>query len=68
MSVNNKANSGIRNFARSKGIYLWQIALYLGISEPTIIRWLRAPLTKEREDNILTAIENIAKEVANGDK
>ena len=57
-----KANKKVRDMAKEKMVKHWQIAQYLGISEPTIMRWLRTPLTEERETRILDAIENLAKE------
>ena len=57
-----KANQTIREAAKRKGVKHWQIANYLGISEPTIMRWLRFPLSPEREKAIMEAIEVIAKE------
>lgn len=57
-----KANSEIRNKAKNINIKHWQIAAKLGVSEQTIMRWLRVPLTKERKDKILAAIEELSKE------
>lgn len=57
-----KANQEVREAARKMGVKHWQIAEHLGISEPTIMRWLRVPLSKEREQAIMTAIEELAKE------
>lgn len=57
-----KANQTIRDAAKRKGVKHWQIAEYLGISEPTIVRWLRVDLSPEREKTIMEAIEAIAKE------
>lgn len=59
-----KANQAVREAAKRKGVRHWQIAEYLGISEPTIMRWLRTPLSLERENAIMNAIEAIAKEGA----
>lgn len=59
-----KANRTIREVAKKKGVKLWQIAAHLGISEPTITRWMRSALSPEREKRILTAIEEIAGEVS----
>ena len=56
-----KANQKIRETARRNGVKHWQIAHYLGISEPTIMRWLRIPLSAEKEKAITVAIEAIAK-------
>lgn len=56
-----KANQMIRDAAKKKGVKHWQIAEYLGISEPTITRWLRVSLSPDREKAILDAIEAIRK-------
>lgn len=56
-----KANQAIRMAAKRQGVKHWQIAAYLGISEPTIMRWLRFPLSEEREKAIWEAIEAISK-------
>lgn len=57
-----KANQTVRDAAKMNGVKHWQIAEYLGISEPTIMRWLRAPLSAEKEKAIMEAIEALAKE------
>lgn len=56
-----KANQTVRDEARKRGVKHWQIAQKLGISEPTIMRWLRTPLTPEREKMVLSAINEVAK-------
>ena len=53
-------NLDIRASARGKGVYLYEVASVLGISEPTIMRWLRAELTDERRAAILEAIDRVA--------
>lgn len=55
------ANQMVRDAAKRNGVKHWQIAEYLGISEPTIVRWLRIPLSPEKEQAILKAIEALAK-------
>ena len=62
MSVNNI----IREKARRARVPLWQIAVRLNVSEPTMTRWLRAPLSKERERLILAAIDDIRGGGSNG--
>ena len=57
-----KANQKIRDRAKDAGVRHWEIAEYMGISEPTIMRWLRVPLSPEREKAILEAIEALTKE------
>lgn len=54
-------NEKIRKTARAAGIPLWKIAITIGVSEPTLTRWLRIPLSAEREMLIMTAIENLVK-------
>ena len=59
-----KANQTVREMAKKAGIKHWQIAERLEISEPTIVRWLRVPLSPEREKMVIEAIQAIAKEVS----
>ena len=55
-----KNNQDIRKGARSKGVFLYEVADSLGISEPTLTRWLRGTLTAERKTDILNAIDRVA--------
>lgn len=57
-----KANQVVRKAARVAGIPLWMIAAEVGVSEPTLLRWLRFPLSPEREQQIMTAIDLLEKE------
>lgn len=57
-----RANEKVRATAKKQGIPLWKIAVQMGVSEPTMIRWLRVPLSQERETAILAAIDAIARE------
>ena len=57
-----KANQKIRDRAKVAGVRHWEIAEHMGISEPTIMRWLRVPLSPEREKAILESIETLTKE------
>ena len=52
-------NSQIRGFLKMKGIPLWKIAEVIGISEPTITRWMRKPLSQEHYDKIMKAVSKI---------
>lgn len=56
-------NLSLRQRAKSAGIPLWKIASYIGVSEPTITRWLRVPLSCSKEKLILEAISKLEKEV-----
>ena len=57
-----KANNEIRKAAKDHGIKHWEIAMHLGISEQTLMRWLRTPLSSEKESVIFAAINELAKE------
>lgn len=54
-------NLDVRNYAKQKGVYLYEVAEVLGISEPTIMRWLRTELTDERKAAIVEAIDRVAR-------
>lgn len=56
-----KENITVRKAAKDAGVKHWQIALELGISEQTFMRWLRTPLSVERESTILSAIDRLKK-------
>ena len=55
-------NIKIRVAARVAGVPFWKIAQKIGISEPTLTRWLRVPLDADREALIMAAIDELAKE------
>lgn len=55
-----KANQDIRNYARECGVYLWEIAAQIGISEPTITRMLRCEVTADKREQLLHVIDEIA--------
>ena len=52
-------NEKIRKAARVAGVPLWKIAQYVGVSEPTLTRWLRTQLSEEREKAIMEAISKL---------
>lgn len=58
-----KANETVRRAARTANVPLWRVAAELGISEPTLTRWLRFPLTMDKEAAMLAAISELEKEV-----
>ena len=58
-----KANKKIREAMKNKGVRQWQVALRLGVSDQTLIRWLRVPLTADKEAAVLAAVEELSKEV-----
>lgn len=59
-----RENERVRKSARAAGIPLWKIAIAIGVSEPTITRWLRVPLSADKERRILEAIAVLEKEAA----
>lgn len=62
-----KENNHIRRAARVAGVPLWAVAAELDISEPTLMRWLRVPLPQDRENQVMAAIDHLAKEAGQGD-
>lgn len=61
-----KANEPVRTAARVAGVPLWAVANRIGVSEPTLLRWLRIPLPEEKEKDIMGAISELGEEWANG--
>ena len=57
-----KRNTEIRAAAKSAGVFLYEIAEKLDVSEPTFIRWLRKELDEPTKRKALTAIEEIKRE------
>ena len=55
-------NREIRQEIRKSGIYQWQIAAYIGVTEMTLIRWLRFELSNEKKEQIRSAIAELQKE------
>lgn len=53
-------NSDVREAAKKSGVYLYSVAAELGISEPTLTRWLRFELPKEKKKRILFAISQLS--------
>lgn len=57
-----KANNEIRKTAKEKGVYFWEIAAKMGVSEATITRTFRRELSDEKKSEILHVIDSIANE------
>jgi hypothetical protein len=55
-----RANQDIRDYAAQKGVYLWEIAKELGISEPTMTRMMRTELPEGKHREIEWIINDIA--------
>lgn len=60
----NRPNEKVRKAARISDVSLWRIAAYIGVSEPTLSRWLRMPLTADKESQIMKAICELSQEVS----
>ena len=56
------ANKDIKTRAKEKGVFLWEIADHLNISEPTMSRKLRHELPQAEKERIFSIIEEIAAE------
>lgn len=55
-------NQTVRRAAWAAGVPLWRIASNIGVSEPTLTRWLRVPLPEEKERRIMAAIVALEQE------
>lgn len=53
-------NLDIRAYAKSKGVFLYDVAKVLHISEPTLYRLLRDDLSDDRKAEIISAIDAVA--------
>lgn len=53
------ANTEIRKAAKEANIFLWEIALKLGISEATMTRKMRCELSEEEKKKVLTIINEL---------
>lgn len=63
MTIQKIANRDIRLKTRGLGIPMWAICKELGISEPTLTRWMRSELPPEKREKIEAAIEKIAENI-----
>lgn len=55
-------NARFKEYVRKQGVRLWEIAVRLGISEATITRWLRVPLSGERENMLYKTVQELIAE------
>lgn len=63
-----EVNNAVRQAAKEKGVFLWQIADKLCVSEMTLIRRLRHELPQDQQTDVLEAIEKIYAEKRGGSK
>ena len=62
MNYRSKANLDIRQHARHKGVFLWQIADEYGVSPETLNKRMRHELNDGDKKEMMNIIEKIAKE------
>lgn len=55
-----KRNEDVRKVMKENGLFQWQVAEQIGISEFTFTRWLRSTLSDKRKELILNAIAKLA--------
>ena len=55
-----RANKDVRQYAKGKEVFLWQIANALGVSEPTVTRMFRTEMTPEKKAEIRAIIDRVA--------
>jgi len=60
-----KANMIIREELKARGVRHWELANELGVSEQTLVRWLRFELSEDKQMEMLEKIEAIAKRKEN---
>lgn len=56
MEQTKRINEDVRRELRIADMPLWALADALGVSEPTITRWMRHELSAERRQQIMDAI------------
>lgn len=55
-----KKNNDIRELAKKNGVYLYEIAMELNVSESTFIKSLRKELTDEKKEEIKKIINQLS--------
>lgn len=58
-------NKELKQKIKDCGFYQWKIALEAGITEMTLIRWLREPERSERVERINSAIDRLKEAAKN---
>ena len=57
-----RANKEIKTRAKEKGVFLWEVAEHLKISDPTMTRKLRKELPDSEKQEIFKIIDELAAE------
>lgn len=55
-----RANEEIRKKIKDNGIFQWEVAEALGVSEVTLIRWLRVPVSDTKKEELVHAISEVS--------
>ncbi len=64
--VRTKANLDVRECAKKAGIYLWQIAAAIGVSEPTFNRRMRVEMPESEKEQVKHVISRLEAEQNGG--
>ena len=59
-AIKGKANEELRKELRENHIPFWKLGEALGVSEQTVVRWFRTPLSAERKLKVNVAIYEIS--------
>lgn len=59
MDNKGKANEKLRDMLKEYHIPFWKLGVALGVSEQTVVRWFRTPLTPERTFRVRMGIDKI---------
>lgn len=55
-------NREIRLMARGRGVQMWRVAKAMGVSEPTLYRWMREELPEDKKVQIMQIIAELEQE------
>ena len=58
-------NEELKQKIKESGLRQWQVAAEIGVAEMTLIRWLRFPLSEEKELRITGVINRLKGAVVN---
>ncbi len=53
-------NTDIKNLIKEKELKQWQVAQAIGVSERTLIVWLRSELSEDKRQRIMSAIQRLS--------
>lgn len=56
------ANTKLRNYAKSRNVYFWEIARFMNVCENTITRKFRIEMSDEDSSKIRYAIDQISRQ------